>query len=121
MLEWKFNIGDAVRIKYFDDIVPAKTYNYYRSQESKDLGEYFAISRDSINRMAAESDYYIISRHMELFSAPAYTLNFPDGSGLKRYYAFAEEMLEYIEQGDIEAETDIAPIDETDFLNYLFG
>lgn len=119
MLEWKFNIGDAVRIKLFDDIVPTKTCGYWQTQESKDDGEYFALSRDRINRMAAESDYYIILRHTELLSTPAYVLKLPDGSFKDLF--FAEEMLEYIEQGDIEAETDIAPINETDFLNYLFG
>lgn len=115
----QYKTGDIVRVKHFDEIIPTEN-SKYQTQASKENGEYFGISRDAINRTAAESDYYIISARGEIFSPPpAYVLKFPDGS-LKELF-FVEEMLEYIGQGDIEAETDIAPINETDFQNYLFG
>lgn len=114
---YAYEIGDIVRVKHFDDIVPT---NIDRSSSDKEYagGWYFDISRGTINSIAEEELNYVVDARTYYGDNLAYRLGvyeteeYSEAIGL----AWGEEMLELVYS---EPELDIETIPADDIMGFL--
>lgn len=113
----KFNVGDIVRVRSFDEIDTDDIGTFsYRKPPKYPLGSCFGIGEDTINKRSIEGDF-IIYNHVYNPNAEAHTyeLRKPDGS-LVAYY-WAQGMLDFPADESVKFD----PPDPESLIGFLFG
>lgn len=115
-LRHAYDVGDIVRIKHFDDIVPT---NIDRSSSDKEYagGWYFDISKDTINSVAEKELNYVVDSRIKYGDNLAYNIGvYGTEDTIVTRYIWGEEMLELVYS---EPEIDIEVVSADDIMGFL--
>lgn len=113
----KFNVGDIVRVRSFDEIDTDDIGSFsYHKPPKYPIGSCLGIQEDIINDRSAEGDFIIHSHHYNPNrGAHVYELRKPGGGVIPCYWA--QGMLDF----PVDESVKFDPPDPESLIGFLFG
>lgn len=113
---YAYVVGDIVRVKHFDNIVPTNIDRSSSDAEYKD-GWYFDISKTTINLIAEKELNYVVAARTDYGDNLAYRIGVFETEDREAIgFTWGEEMLELVYS---EPELDIEVVPADDIMGFL--